>query len=279
MAEESKETLSQDAAAPAEADSESTEEQVSKSDVIDLDKVEKFVFNGEELTPEELNRHFMRQQDYTRKTQEIAQERKFIDNLQADLEYVASNPDKVDAFKQTYPEKFHKYLDLVKPKQADYYDEDEVDEGTIPKHVAEKLKKLDAIEKKLSAQEREREMQEQKVVERQIDDVINEFSPKYPFAPEAEVLAVVDAIAAENAENPHFKMTKSSWERVFKSVNAHFEKHYEQTYSSRVKAQLKDSEEASDGAPGGLAPGRAPKNLKLGDVADYMIQDLAGKAR
>jgi hypothetical protein len=75
--------------------------------VAELDKLEKFKFEGQEYTPQELKNAILRQSDYTRKTQEFSQERRFYDNLQADLRSVRSNPALAAEFRRTYPEKFH----------------------------------------------------------------------------------------------------------------------------------------------------------------------------
>jgi hypothetical protein len=80
-------------------------------ELVDLDTMDKFKFGGREWTPKELEAAYMRQQDYSRKTQEIAQERKYYDNLPYDLDMVKNNPALVNQFKQVYPAKFHSWID------------------------------------------------------------------------------------------------------------------------------------------------------------------------
>jgi hypothetical protein len=82
-------------------------------EMIELESLDKFKFRGKEWTPEEIDKAMLLQADYTRKTQAISAESKFIDNLDADLRAVRSNPDLTSEFKKLYPEKYHKFLDVV----------------------------------------------------------------------------------------------------------------------------------------------------------------------
>ncbi len=56
----------------------------------------------------------MRQSDYTRKTQELAEERKYAENFADDFETLANSkfdPQLVSKFKEIYPEKYHAKID------------------------------------------------------------------------------------------------------------------------------------------------------------------------
>ena len=190
----------------------------------------------------------------------------------------------VENFKKTYPEHFHKYLDYVLPKANSQSRTEEVDEDDydVPDHIKAKLKKLDKIddlEAKLARYEQKEYDAQIEMADKQIDVIFNKFQDKYPYAVEDVVLNRVQSILEENRENPNFKMTENAWERVFKSVNNHYQKHFESRYRSQAEAQLKDSEMASDSAPGGMAPGRAPKKMSLEEATEMAIQDLSGRAR
>lgn len=246
---------------------------------LDLDKVEKFYFRGQELTPEEIDRGFMRQQDYTRKTQELSNERKFIQNLSADLESVRDNPQLAEQFKKIYPENYHKFLEMVNKESSDSYDMDDADENSLPPHVMEKLKKLDQIEQKLQAQEKQQHEAQVQAAEKVIDNMFDKFGKQFPYAVEDVVINRVQAMLEENRDNPNFRLTEGTWQRVFKQVNDHYLKQFESRYRSQTEAQLKTSENASDSAPGGMAPGRQPKRLSFEEATEMAIQDLSGRAR
>ena len=57
-------------------------------------------------------------EDYTRKTQEIAQERRYFANLDADLEKVRNNPSLAEEFKRIYPEQYHNFLRYTQSNSA-----------------------------------------------------------------------------------------------------------------------------------------------------------------
>lgn len=253
------------------------------SEPIDLDKVDTFIFQGQKYTPEELNKAILRQSDYSRKTQEVAQEKKFITNLSADLEYIRENPDQVENFKKVYPEHYHKYLDFVLAKDNSARPEDGVDDDyDLPPQIQERLKKLDKLEEieaKLQRQEQKEYESQVAMAEKQIDNIFSKFQDKYPYAVEDVVLNRVQSLLDENRDNPGFQLTENTWERVFKAVNNHYQKHFESRYRNQAEAQLKDSERASDSAPGGMAPGRAPRRMSFEDATEAAIQDLSGRSR
>src|SRR3954464_16064772 len=104
--------LENTSSAPGEAEA-GAGEQPKTPEMVDLESLEKFRYAGREMTPKELQQAVMLQSDYTRKTQQLAEERKYYDNLSADLSAVAQNPQLAAKFKEVYPEKFHDYLAYV----------------------------------------------------------------------------------------------------------------------------------------------------------------------
>ena len=88
--------------------------------IYDLEKLSKFKYQGQELTPKDLEAMILRQKDYTQKTQALSKEResfqseqKFYENLYYDLNNVKNNPQLANEFIKIYPEKFHEYLKQV----------------------------------------------------------------------------------------------------------------------------------------------------------------------
>ncbi len=90
---------------------QATKEEAIQAAIVELDKLEKFKYRGKEWTPKDLEAATLRQSDYTKKTQELAQERRFVENLPYDLMAVSRDPAKASQFKQVYPEKFHQFLE------------------------------------------------------------------------------------------------------------------------------------------------------------------------
>ena len=79
--------------------------------VVDITDPDRYRYNGRPV--KDWASGYMRQQDYTSKTQEIAQERKYYENLHYDLDKVRQDPALAEQFKQIYPEKFHAYLRFI----------------------------------------------------------------------------------------------------------------------------------------------------------------------
>lgn len=105
-------------------ESETQEERVNP----DLERIERFMFQGKEYTPKELGTLLAREQEqtkaFTQKMQALAEERKafessrtanqkYDDALGIDLQKVRENPNLAQEFIRTYPESYHRHLRAV----------------------------------------------------------------------------------------------------------------------------------------------------------------------
>lgn len=240
-----------------------------------LDNVDEFIFQGHKWTPEELNKAMLRHADYTRKTQEIAEQRKYISNLAADLELVRQNPTLVEQFKSVYPKEFHSYLRFAIAEQKADLSDDADDSVNLPKSVMEKLSKLDKLEEKLRQMDEMTREREVEAASKQLDVILDKFSGKYPFAVEDAVLNQAQALIDMNKDNPRFQMTEATWERIFKQVNDKIKTKVETQYKSRLEEQLKKNQKAGDIGPGGMAPGRGPSGPRtIAEATEMAIQDF-----
>lgn len=252
--------------------------------VPELESLGKFKLHGKEWTFEELNKSMLMQADYTRKTQEIAQDRKYMENLRADLENVRVNPALTERFKQIYPEKFHNYLDLVMQAQSAVEEASESGELTsneaaklraqierdLEKKLADKFDKLERVSQ--TVQEREME-----AADKHLQVVLDKLSDKYPYAIQDAVLNRAEKLVLENQNNPHFRMTEALWDRLFKATNSELKSKLESRYKSEIEALSQKSQKASDVPPGGSAPGRAQKKMSFKEAEKAMIEDLRSK--
>lgn len=232
------------------------------SDITDLQKLEKFKFEGQEMTYKELQAAYMRQQDYTRKTQELSQDRNYYDNLNFDLAKVRSNPELATKFKEIYPEKFHSFLDTVLQKQS------QEQAGKTPQVQTELdpklVSRIDQIEKmvtedKVTAIEAKLEAQDQRM------------SGKFPMADIEAVYARAQAAHAKGT-----KLTDEAWEKIWKDDHDKHVKRYEAHYKGQFEKQKDASSKAKDIGPGGGIPGQAPQRVALKDVADQVIRSQSG---
>lgn len=292
----SSEALNQSAVGtPAGADSKGSIEQAAgkESSPIVLDTVEKFVLHGHEWTPEELNKSILRQNDYTKKTQELAELRKQIEeqresyaryekNVDADIDAVLANPRLEAQFKKIYPKPFHAQLDLaLKYGHRDEDADDSSEQVRLPREVVERLRRLDALEEKLEQIEEGSRKAQNEAADKYLEVITSKFSSKYQFAVEESVFNMAQAILEANRDNPRFQMTEGVWEKLWKQSHDRQKKRYDQIHNSQVSAQLRKGELSSDVAAGGAAPGRAPNNPKnLAEARKLMLQDMKrGKAR
>src|SRR5574343_228178 len=136
--------------APAK-DVSTSEQQVSEtpkeqSKYIDLDSVERFKFNGKEWSPKDLKNSIMAHADYTKKTQAMAEEKKYSENFPYDLASVLENPKLFDQFKQLYPPQYVKVVQDKLSRFLSVEQKEEVKQQGLPPEVLAKLEKLDLLE-------------------------------------------------------------------------------------------------------------------------------------
>lgn len=246
--------------------------------VAELEKMERFKFDGQEWTAKDLKNAYLRQQDYTRKTQELAelrkgfeQERKYYENLYADLQYVKDNPQFAQKFIETYPQKFHQLLQRVLG-----------DSSSQPQMQQQQSSRGPDVElmSRLSNLEKFYHEQEVKKNETEINTTLKELETKYPDAITEMVMGrVYEAYNRMLQQDPSAKLTKQMWEDSFKSVDSYMKDLVNTRYRSKQQEQLKANKRSSDVSPGGATVGRAPQKFKdLKSVTEFAVRDLTGRS-
>ena len=248
-----------------------------EQDLVDLDGLDKFKFQGRELSPEELNKQILMQSDYTKKTQAIAKEQKYVDNLYDDLENVRRSPNLANRFMEIYPEKYHRFLGQVlntDPKNRGESHATQKDPADLPGPLLEKLK---LMEDKLA--EYDHRFHEEKVGAQQarLDSVFTPLLGKYELADEDAVINTAQRLLEMNSDNPDYVITDKAWERLFRQDHESREKRYSERQKKLLESQVAKGNRGADTGPGGLAMGRERKKVALEDVADQIIQDLGGR--
>lgn len=240
----------------------------SSKAVLDLDKAEKVMFNGREMTLKELKTAYMQNRDYTQKTQEIAREREqyrealadrdFMQALKFDLDKVRGNPMLADQFRQIYPEKFHAYLDYILPK---------TDQGG--QRIDPDLQAF-----KNEFQEMKSHLQEQRVqaAESEISAHMAKLAPKYPLADPETVLVRATAANAQGV-----KLTADNWEKIYKQLHEKTDKLYKDHYSKQVKEQQSANRKGREMSPGGGTVGAAPKKRTFDEATADAIRELSDR--
>lgn len=237
--------------------------------IVDLDAAPRFRTGGKEYTLEQLKQWqqgFLLQSDYTKKTQALAEERKFYDNLSVDLASVKSNPQLVAEFKRTYPEKFHAYLDHVVPK-------------TNPQEEAQKLgvdpqfmDRFSRVETFMRQQAEEAYQAKVGALTKELENIADKMTKKYSMASEDEALS-----KAQLLEQQGLKLNDQSWNEIYKSIHDRNQKLADQYYNQKVKAQTQASKKASDVDAGGGVPVPGPRQFKtLKEASKAALQDIEG---
>jgi len=244
----------------------------------ELEKMDKFRFDGQEWTAKDLKNAILRQQDYTRKTQDLSEarktfenERKFYENLHADLNIVKQNPHLAQEFLKIYPQKFHGALKQIMGDQA------QLQSQQVPKQES----KFDVdVMSRLTNLEKFYHEQEVAKNEAQINSTVDTLSKKYPDAiPEMAIGRVFEAYAQALKTDPNAKLTPEMWEDTFKSVDKFMKDRISTMYRTKQQEQLKANKRASDVSSGGGTVGRAPQKFsRLKDVTEYAVKDLTGRS-
>jgi len=234
-------------------------------DILDLDSVERFRYGGVEYTPKELQNAMLRQSDYTRKTQALAEERKYAENFAADAARVMEDPSLLSKFKEIYPDK---YVQALMPyvKQSESQTQSQ---GNLPPEIMEKLNKYDQFMSQMEQKEFETQVQQN---EAKIDQAISKYSDKYPLADEQTVLSYASSYA-----DKYGNLNDKVWEQIFKTVHSKVEGYVNQRKGETFNQQRSANRKGRDIAPGGGIPAQAPEKVPLNKVKDLWIKDLEGR--
>lgn len=251
--------------------------------VTELEKLEKFKFQGQELTAKDLEKMILRQKDYTQKTQSLAeerkaieaekQERKFYENLYYDLQQVKSNPQLVQEFIKVYPEKFHGYLKEVLNSQQTQAQ----DQTAQTKYDIDQMSRMQKLENFYNQQQEMIQQQEIAKTEAAINSKIETLSKKYPDAlPELAIGKVFEVY--NKLQQTGGKLSDQDWESAFKASDAQVKDLLKSRYGELVKKQTQANAKARDVDSGGGTVGRAPQKFKsLKEVTDFAVNDLTGR--
>lgn len=240
-------------------------------DLLDLASVERFKIGEKEWTLEDLQKSILLHSDYTKKTQAIAEERKYNDALLGDLEKVKANPALAAEFKSVYPEKFHRFLGYVSngTAQAQQGSKEQSPQLTIPPEVQDKFQKVDQF----LAKAKEAEV---KGLMAEIDATFSKLGDKYPLAKKFEnaIIAEAQSLIKDGQE-----LNDKVWDRLWKNYHDSVIQASEEHYSGLVKKQSSSNAKGRDSGTGGGIVGQAPKvpkNIKeSGEMFREHIEGLS----
>jgi uncharacterized FlaG/YvyC family protein len=237
-------------------------------ELLDLDKQERVRFEGREWSVKDLRNAYLMREDYTRKTQELAEARKYADNFDADLSTVLREPNRLSDFARIYPpsyvEKVQRILERANPESAQASSQGQAQRpAELPPEMRELLQFKQTWEQ-------ERKEQAIQSTQRELDTMFSDFGKKYEFANHK----AVNNAAISVVEAGH-KLTPQLLEKLFKQEHEDMKALFEKSYKNKVQAQKQAGFKARDAGPGGSAPGAAPKvNKTLREARDQWLSDL-----
>lgn len=234
---------------------------------IELDKLEKFMWQGKEWSPKQLQKAIMLNSDYTKKTQAMAEERRFIDNLEYDLDNVRKNPALAAQFKTVYPAAYHRYLKFALAEQQKQ-ESSHSQQNNQPSEPASNPK-YDALFEDVNRIKQTFYQQEVQAHEAELEATFDVLGKKYPYGDEEAVLARGQSLIDQG-----HTLNKQTWEALYKASNEKFESKYKQIYSKQVQEQKTMNQKGKDMDAGGGTPGTPPRRFKsIKEASEAAILD------
>jgi hypothetical protein len=270
--------VSESKVSEAKAEDVVPEAQSQAPDVVDLDKLERFRFGGKEYSKDDWSKEWessrLRYSDYTKKTQEVAEARKYAENFSADLVWVAEDPQsRIEQLKKVYPKQYvdaaERLLSRVSSPSAQQ-----------PKATSSLPPELKQVMDEVSEWKQSVREQEKRAALTQIEGLHQQYSSKYPYA-DADVVDTRVMLALED-----LKMTKEElsrelpriYEQAYKQHNDQLLAKAQSREKAKVEEQVKAGKAARDTGPGGTTPGQAPKKYgRLSEVGEDLMRAIGGK--
>lgn len=219
----------------------------------DLDKLEKFRFEGREWTPKDLRKAYLRQQDYSQKTAELAKTREYVDNFPADLQRVIQDRKLLTRLSEVYPAEYVERAKEIIAAIDQRHPQSEPGNEQQPQVDP----RVQALEEKLQRWEQVQEAMETEKISSWLNTEYERLSKKYPDADPDLVTAY-----ARYASDNKVKVTGEVLERLFKQVDDRTRERYDARRRTQNTAQLTAGKEGRDIGAGGGAPIPAPKKYK-----------------
>jgi hypothetical protein len=252
---------------PAEA--QAPEAAPAATQAADLDGFSKFVFQGEEYTPDRLHEIVNGFKKYSETAKQREEREYYESNLRVDLPKLLKDPSLADAFRQSYPKEYHWYLESLPSKAQPDPAQSHAAQPALPPEVLEKIQKMEA---RLKFHDERTYNAEVKAATAEIDKITKPLYEKYDLADEDAVLAKADALLGQQV-----KLTPAVWERLIRENHEKMEKRADQRRDARLKSQLEKGRRAADVGPGGATPGQAPQGPRtLEEAREAMLKAAYG---
>lgn len=259
-----------EAASPSGQQVSDTQTKETIQDVLDLNKVEKFRFKDKEWNPKDLENSILMREDYTRKTMELAQARKYAENFQADARTVLADPNRLADFKKAgYPDFYVKQVEEILALRG----HTQKAQGDQPQGNSKPDPEVEKMKQRFQEWDQAQKQAENQKLLAWLDNTYDTLSKKYPYANQEVVTARAEVMAASGIE-----VSESVLDKLFKQVNDQVKESWDKIYRSKVDKQLEVNSKGKDVGTGGGTPGRAPRGHKtLKEAEAAMLADFGAR--
>jgi hypothetical protein len=295
--------------APESAGSGAAPSSAQSGELPDIGKYDRFKYGDKEYSRDDLKNAFFRRENYIKKTQELAEQRKGIESdpmvsfektlkseserlgvdpneiIKADIQEVLRNPARMADFKQIYPARYHAVLDaylqggVQRVNPATPQQNQQPPPGLNPAYES----RLSTIEARIHNDERQKQAaiyeSQVKANEAVLSSTLESLNKKYDFADEDAVLSRAEQMLSQLSPNqvndPGFK---GQWDQMMDKLYKESHKFHmdraQNYYKGQVTKQKQANKAGKDMGSGGGIPAQAPSRMKLKDVKDHVLSSM-----
>lgn len=267
------------------------QEQQQLEDFLDLTSLGKKIKIGDDVfTPEELKKSLLRQQDYTKKTQGLAAEKKKAEEFQkfskafkSDLNKLLENPDIYEEeFRSIYPAEFQELYDMVKESrgaQKSYAStRDQVSEAPVQPELKRILDTIGKMDIRLSGYESQVHQAQMEKETARLDNILSSLHTKYDLGSEKANKKLENLVLAR-AQMLDRDPTDQDFARFFKEEHEEFISFAKEAGEKQFRAQKSANQQAKDTASGGGTASAAPTTPKTFKEARAAMESHLSRTR
>jgi len=240
----------------------------------DLEKLERFRFNGRELTPKELKSQLMAHKDYTQKTMELKEARKFADNFHHDLRTLLSQPNRLADFKKIYPAEYVQAAEEILqmrgqstgqvPQQEN---QQQSNQDNLPPQMKQALEKIERWDSEIKEANTA-------AITQMLDTLHGSLAQKYPFADSDVVDLRVNAAIEKGLKVDKDSLPKIL-EKAYQQHDEAMKAKWAAQQKSKVEEQVKAGRKAQDTGRGGSMPGQPPRKYsKFAEIREEALRQF-----
>lgn len=249
----------------AETAAQETKPETNEPQITDLDSLERFRFQGRELSKDDLQKLLTGATDAKPESEHA----KFDLNFRFDLAAVLESPSLLAKFRQIYPPEYVQLAERALKAQGVQPAQDASKATTDAKPADPRFEEVYQIAQEWKSAQREQRVSE---IKSALDSSFEKLGKKYPDADPEVINSRLFAMRQQGVElrTKEGKLREDVIEKLFKEDHAKREAAYEAKYRQKVDAQKRANNQARDVGKGGSAsspPPVKPRTIKEATAA------------